>query len=292
MKLKSSRLRPIAIAGAFAASLLVLTACSADGGNGGGSTAPAEDCVPQWEFDTVVEGKLTVAGIQQLPGLDLNVTTGEMRGLDSVLLVGFAEANCLVLDVQPMPGPAAMAALTEGKADIGGGGWYATPARGEVLGQTDPLWYDQRGVIAPQAYETIDDLKGLKIGIVGGSVFEGPLGQAIGVDNVVLYQSIDAVLQDLIDGRIDAAMAAGATATIQVAERGLDQMTVSIIQPDAQYEELTAPGLVNYPHTKSNTALGEALNEYIAQARADGIIADTLAEFGITGDVALNGPQQ
>ncbi len=282
-------LKPLALSGAVALSMLTLSACaSADTGT---TDAPAADCVPAAEFDTVTAGKLTVAGIQQLPGLDVDPVSKEVRGLDSVLLVGFAEENCLEVDFQPLPGPAAMAAMTEGKADIGGGGWYRTPARGEVMGQTDPIWYDQLAVFSKGEIASVDELKGKKVGIVGGSVFEAPLTEALGVDGVALYQSIDAVFEDVIAGRIDAGMGAGATTTIQVKDRGLD-LVVSILAPDPAYAVLTAPGEPNYPFTKTNTALGDALNAYVQAARADGTVERELASYGVTGDIAINGPQQ
>ncbi len=282
-------LKPLALSGAIALTMLTLTACASS--DTGTTDAPAADCVPAAEFDTVAAGKLTVAGIQQLPGLDVDPVSKEVRGLDSVLLVGFAEENCLEVDFQPLPGPAAMAAMTEGKADIGGGGWYRTPARGEVMGQTDPIWYDQLAVFSKSEIASVDELKGKKVGIVGGSVFEAPLTEALGADGVALYQSIDAVFEDVIAGRIDAGMGAGATTTIQVKDRDLD-LVVSILAPDPAYAVLTAPGEPNYPFTKTNTALGEALNAYVQAARADGTVERELATYGVTGDIAINGPKQ
>lgn len=282
-------LKPLALAGAIALAGMTLTACA--NSSDAATDAPAADCVPVAEFDTVNSGKLTVAGIQQLPGLDIDPVSKDVQGLDSVLLVGFAEENCLEVDFQPLPGPAAMAAMTEGKADIGGGGWYRTAARGEVMGQTDPIWYDQLAVFSKNKIASVDELKGKKVGIVGGSVFEAPLTEALGADGVALYQSIDAVFEDVIAGRIDAGMGAGATTTIQVKDRGLD-LVVSILAPDSAYAVLTAPGEPNYPFTKTNTALGEALNAYVQAAREDGTVEAELAKYGVTGDIALNGPQQ
>lgn len=284
-------MKPLVITSAFAATMLALTACAGGGSANGEKDELSAECVPVAEFETVAPGKLTIAGIQQLPGLDVDPVTQEIGGLDGVLLVGFAEENCLEADFQPMPGPAAMAAMTEGKADVGGGGWYRTPARGEVLGQTDPIWFDQPAVFAKNKVSSVRDLKGKKVGIVGGSVFEAPLSEAIGAENVALYQSIDSIFEDVIAGRIDAGIGAGATTTIQVNDRGLD-LVVSVLAPDSEFAVLTAPGEPNYPFTKSNTALGEALNAYVEAARKDGTVERILAEYGVTGDVAINGPEQ
>lgn len=289
--MSKTTLKSLKVTGIFATALLALTACAS---NSSAETEPAgntADCVPAAEFDTVVDGKLTIAGVQQLPGLDVDPVSGDVSGLDGVLLVGFAEENCLEPDFQPLPGASAVAALTENKADIGGGGWYRTPERGEVMGQTDPIWYDQLAVFASTPVSNVDDLQGLKVGIVGGAVFEAPLIEAIGTENVVLYQSIDSVIEDVVAGRIDAGMGAGATTTIQINDRDLD-LVVSIIEPDTSYPVLTAPGEPNYPYTKSNTALGEALNDYVQRAREDGTVEEVLAQYGVTGDIALNGPKQ
>ena len=206
-----------------------------------------------------------------------------------MLLTKFAEDNCLRLDVQPLAGAAAVAAMTEGKADVAGGGWYKTAARGEVLGQSETLWYDQAGIVSTDKLASIDDLTGKKVGVVGGSLFEKPLGEAIGAESVVSFQSIDAIFQDLEAGRIDAALGSSATLTIQLDDRGNETLKVSSLDPDPQYEVLTKPGEPNYPYTKSNEALGSALNNFIAESKTEGLIKETLAEYDITNQAALEG---
>lgn len=280
-------LKKVAAVALAAGLTLTATACGSDStGNAAG------ECTPVAEFDTTVTGTLTVAAIQQLPGIDVDVNTGKATGLDSVLLTSFAEQNCLKLDIQPLPGPAAVAAMTEGKADVAGGGWYKTAARGEVLGQSTTLWYDQVGIVAKEPVESIGQLQGRTVGVVGGSLFEKPLVDVVGADSVKAYQSIDQIFKDLEAGRIDAAMGAGATLTIQVADRGNDELRVSVLGADSAYPELTTPGEPNYPFTKTNTALGDALNAFIEESKESGIIAKTLAEYGITSEVALNGPEK
>ncbi len=265
-----------------------LTACGSS--TDAASSSPAADCQPVAKFDTIVPGTLTVAAVQQLPGIDIDVTTGETTGLDSVLLPKFAEQNCLQIDFQALAGPAAVAAMTEGKADVGGGGWYRTEQRGEVMGQTQPIWYDQVGIVSPSGFASIEELQDKRVGVVGGSLFEKPLAEAIGTGNVVTYQSIDAIFEDIAAGRIDAGMGAGATLTIQVRDRQLD-LKVGLLDPDPAYPQLTAPGEPNYPTTKSNTALGQALDAFVGEARSSGLVKDTLAEYGVTSEFAITGPQ-
>lgn len=264
-----------------------LTACSS-----GSDDDIADDCAPVADFPTVNDGTLTVAAIQQLPGIDINPNTGEMKGLDAVLLKDFAKENCLKLDMQPLPGASAVAAMTEGKADIGGGGWYKTPERAEKMRQSETLWYDQAGIVSASGLNSIDALKGKKVGVVGGSLFEKPLADAIGAGNVSSYQSMDQIFNDLDSGRIDAALGAGATLTIQLKDRGSDNLDVNVLELDDKYPELTTPGEPNYPSTKDNTALGDALDAFIDKAHGDGRIKDSLAEYDITSETALEGPSK
>lgn len=269
----------------------LMATASACANNPAGAEIP-EDCQPAAQFETIVDGTLTVAAVQQLPGINVDVNTGEITGLDSVLLTKFAQENCLKLDVQPLAGAAAVAAMTEGKADVAGGGWYKTEERGKVLGQSETLWYDQAGIVSLDGLASVGDLQGKKVGVVGGSLFEAPLAEALGAGNVTSYQSIDAIFNDLESGRIDAALGAGATLTIQVAERGNQDLKVATLEPDPEYPVLTTPGEPNYPYTKTNTDLGAALDEFIGQAKQDGLIKESLAEYGITSETALEGPKQ
>lgn len=274
---------------------VLLIGALAASATGCASTQPSQvaaDCKPAAQFDTIADGTLTVAAVQQLPGINVDVNTKKITGLDSVLLAKFAEENCLRLDVQPLAGAAAVAAMTEGKADVAGGGWYKTADRAKVLGQSETLWYDQAGIVSKAGLSSINDLKGKKVGVVGGSLFEKPLGAAIGAENVVSYQSIDAIFKDLESGRIEAALGAGATLTIQIKERGNDELKISTLNPDPNYAVLTTPGEPNYPYTKTNEALGSALNDFIKRAKTEGTIKDALAEYGITSQTALEGPSK
>lgn len=285
MKTRASR--RVLVLFSVSTAALALSACG-----GANAESTAADCEPAAEFDTVIDDTLTVAAVQQLPGIDVDVSTGELSGLDSVLLPRFAEENCLELDVEPLPGAAAVAAMTEGRADVAGGGWNKTEERGETLGQSETVWYDALGLVSLDGVDSIDALEGTQVGVVGGSLFEGPLADAIGSDNVVSYQSIDAIFNDLESERLDAAMGAASTLTIQVADRGSDELQVEELAPNPNYEVLTAPGEKNYPYTKDNEALGEALDDFIIRAKEEGLVREALAEYDITSEAALEGPEE
>lgn len=272
-------------AAAYAAAcavILALTGCASSGA-GGESEAetPNQSCEPRWEFETIVPGTLTIAAVQQMPATDINPTTGELSGLDTVLLEEFTALNCLKADWQPMSGVALGAALTEGVADVGAGGVFRSEKRGEVFGQTTPTWLDSLGVLAKDPIKSPEDLQGKKVGLIGGAFFEAELIELIGQENVIPFQAIDGAIEDLLAGRIDAVYNSGGVLTYLKELRGLDDFSVSLMKFDEAYPVLTAPGEPNIPFTKTNTALGTALDQFLAEKHEDGTIVDTLAGLGI-----------
>lgn len=274
----------VVFATACVAATFSLTGCASSGSSAGGEAeTTSENCDPRWAFETIVPGTLTIAAVQQMPATDINPTTGELSGLDTVLLEEFAGLNCIKTDWQPMSGVALGAALTEDVADVGAGGVFKSEKRGEVFGQTTPTWLDSLGVLSKEEIKSPEDLQGKKVGLIGGAFFEADLIELIGQDNVVPFQAIDGAIEDLLAGRIDAVYNSGGVLTYLKELRGLDDFKVSLMKFDEAYPVLTAPGEPNIPFTKTNTALGAALDEFLAEKHKDGTIVDTLAELGIKG---------
>lgn len=69
---------------------------------------------------------------------------------------------------------------------------------------------------------------------------------AIGSGNVSVFQSIDAVFQELASGRIDAGLGSGAVLVHQKDARDAD-VEIKLLAVDPQYPELTTTGEPNYP---------------------------------------------
>jgi polar amino acid transport system substrate-binding protein len=269
-----------------AAALLALTGCT----QSSGTAATSTNCTPEWEFDTVNQGVLTIASVGSLPYLDIKSgSTEEAGGIDGDFYTEFAKRACLKANFTSLGGPAAVAALTQGQADVGAGGWYATPERAKSIGQTEPVWYNYTGIASSTGLKTVDELKGKKVGVVGGSVYVEPLSAAVSADSVGQYQTADAMLQDLKAGRIAAGLGTAAELSAQVKERNLD-FTVYPLAADPNYLALTNVGNVNLPHSKSNTALTEALNAYVKDIRANGTVKKVLEKYGITDPTYYDKP--
>lgn len=265
------------VGAALAAAALGLSACTP-----ASSVAIEENCAPDWEFPTVQEGKLTIVGPMVLPYI-LDVQDGqETKGIDGDLYTEFAKRACLVPDFSVMGGPAAVAALTQGQADMGAGAWLATEERGKSIGQTDAVWYNYSGIASLEGYSSLDDLQGKTIGVIGGSVYAKPVLELFGQESVRQYESTDAILQELKAGRIDAGIGQVTEFGFVKKEQGFDELSAEVIKPDARLEKLTKAGKINFPHTLGNAELTKALNAYIAEIRSNGTVKEVLKKHGLT----------
>lgn len=266
---------------AAAATLLVATlaACSSDTAD----STVAEDCEPRWDFDTINPGTLTVVAVNNPPSIYVNPDTGEAEGFDSEVMELFAEEACLEIDWTPLAGAAAVAAMTEGRGDLGTGGWAITEERGEVIGQFEtPAYWNTGAILAADEYTSVEQLEGLTVGVEGGSVYQEPAQEALGADNVRVYQSVEAEISDLDAGRIDAVLSQAIQMGYQAEQRGmLDEYQISILPPDENYPTITGGSPSNYPFTKSNTALGDAIQEFIAELTEDGTYEEILMGYGL-----------
>jgi len=270
--------RTAALAFVGAASL-ALVGCS----GGGGGSAAAEDCTSPWEFDTVQEGTLTVFGPDYPP---LFMASGQtMEGVDGEILTGFAEATCLSTNVTVVPAASVIEGVRGGQADVAGGGWYPTAERAEVVGQTEAAYADPAVVVGIDPSGDLSEYEGRTIGTTQGYLWVDDL-VAWGGDNVRLYDSPDAVFQDLLNGRIDAALMAVNEAGYRLAENPGTDLTYEVTTEVDFVEATQNPAVTNFPHTKENTALGDALNAYVDEIRESGELAEILEKYGIDGSAA------
>jgi polar amino acid transport system substrate-binding protein len=263
---------------AIGVAALTLVGCSA-----GGGAAVADDCTPQWEFSTVQDGKLTIFGPDYPPLFMASGST--MEGVDGEILTGFAEAACLETAITVVPAASVIEGVRGGQADVAAGGWYPTAERAEVVGQTEPAYADPAVVVGIDPSGDLNDYEGRTVGTTQGYLWVDDM-VAWGGDNVRLYDSPDAVFQDLLNGRIEAALMAVNEAGYRLAENPGTELTYEVTEPVDFVEATRNPAVTNLPFTKANTELGDALNAYLEQIRESGELAEILESYGIDGGSA------
>lgn len=258
---------------------LTLAGCS-----GSGSSTVAEDCVPKFEFPTIAEGKLTISTYDGLPYFGKSAD-GTPEGIDVGFLQQFAADACLEPDWVIAPSASVIQSVASGRADVAAGGWYSTAERAKVVDQSGPSYVELPTIFSKNPTANLDDLVGKKVGTISGYTWVSELKTVAG--ELKEYQSLDSTLQDLAAGRIDAAVLGSIDAPYLVAKNdAFTGIEPSLMEPDERVSSSVNPALPNYPHTKGNTALSDALNQALAEAKKSGRMAEILGEFGLDPELA------
>lgn len=260
-----------------AAAAFLLTGCAQAG------TAVSNDCVAKFKTTTIKPGVLTVVGPDYPPLFTYQ--DGKLGGVDGELYTKFAADACLTMDVTVLPAAGVIEAIKNGQADVAGGGWYPTADRAKVIGQTEPAYSDPSVFVGKDPSADLEDYKGKTIGTTQGYLWVEDL-QAWAGDKAKLYQSPDAVFADLKNGRIDVALMAVNEAAYRLKDNESSGLSYVIVKPNEAIEAFMNPAVTNLPFTKSNKALGEALNQEIVRLRSDGTLAKYLTQYGIDESAA------
>ena len=138
----------------------------------------------------------------------LDIKTNQLTGamIDIAQIVA-AKAG-LPIRIQTTTFSALVPSLTARKIDIVAAGILRTAEREKVVAFTDPVYAYGGGVVVSAAdqtpYSSLEALRPLAVGAQVGTRFVEQLAQA-GVTNVKTYDNLGDILQDLGNGRIQAA---------------------------------------------------------------------------------------
>jgi cystine transport system substrate-binding protein len=190
--------------------------------------------------------------------------TGELAGYD----VDVARLLAAKLGLKPVfvntEWAAILAGLGAGKYDVIVSQVGITPKRLEAFDFSEPYTYSSPQLIVRKDerahYASLTDLKGRKLGVGQGSVFEQQAKAVAGIE-VKSYPAAPENLQDLAVGRIDAAL----NDSLMVAY--LLNNSKLPIKAGARVGNVERMGI---PLQKGNPQLKAALNQALAEAGADG----------------------
>jgi polar amino acid transport system substrate-binding protein len=99
-------------------------------------------------------------------------------------------------------------------------------------------------------------------------------------------QDGEAVFTDLGAGRIDAVVDSVGATTARFQTTPIDGAQVLPLPPDPRVATSERPGQVNWPTSRDNPQLPQALNAQTTAMRADGTITRTLEKYGLPADTA------
>lgn len=277
------RSRRAAIAAVPLAAALVLAACSSDETDTGSTDSAdstdsaAEECTPLSEFDTITDGVLAVA-IPDLAPISIFESETSATGIDAEIVEAIAELQCIEIAYSSQSYASAIPETQSGRTDVTIGGYYRTAIRAEVVALSDPLYLDTMGLISADGVSTIPELEeDRSVGTVDGYLWVSELRDVLG-DSLSVYPSNVEMFQDYEAGRIDVAIDGFAPAVLYTEDSG-DELFAA--QPDERISSTIEPAQIGFPHTITNTALTDALNEAIAILHEDGTIVSILEAYNM-----------
>jgi polar amino acid transport system substrate-binding protein len=243
------------------------------------NTASAE-CVPAHKFKTIVPGVLTISTMIY-PPFDVPQNDGDFTGVEGDLLKKFADKECLKIKTESVSFAAAIQYITTGRADVSAGQWYRTGERLKAVGLTNPIYLDQLGIYSKEGFTKLTQLEGKQVGTVQGYSWVPDLQKVYG-DNLKLYPTPVAMAQDLEAGRLDVGLDSAPLGLYEQQKKGAYKgLQIRVGEPDSRVGASVVPAQVGFAYTKSNTALGTALNDDIAEFHKDSTITKTLQSYGL-----------
>lgn len=238
----------------------------------------AQDCQPRHRFQTIKPGVLTVAGFEFPPYVF--ASEGSIDGIDADVLKRFAAKECLRVEGSIMDASAVIQSVLSGRADVAAGIWYRTAERAKVLGLVHPVYLDKMGLYSKEGYASISDLLGKRVGTVQGYLWVDDLRKLVGSE-LKLYPNPAAMGRDLAAGRIDVGADSYDVGVIAQRKGAFPGIRIEVARPDNRVKASVSPGQAGLPYTKSNTALGEALDDHIRELHSSGEIKTILESFGL-----------
>lgn len=217
-------------------------------------------------LDTVkARGTLRVALEGTYPPFNFrDARTGQLDGYDVDVARLVAARLGVKADFVTTEWSAILAGLGAGKYDVIISQVGITPKRQQAFDFSQPYTYSSPQLIVRRnesaEYKTLNDLKGKKVGVGQGSVYEQQVRTVPGVD-VRSYPAAPENLQDLAFGRIDVALNDSLMVGYLLKNSQLP------IRAGARVGEVTRMGIA---FRKGNPKFQAALDKALDAARADG----------------------
>jgi polar amino acid transport system substrate-binding protein len=228
---------------------------------------------------TVTGGKLTVAAPEFAPFASL--TGGTPNGIDIEIVQAIADLECLGTEYVQVEYSAAVPAVQSGRADVAVGDYYRTTSRAEIVGLSDPMYYDGMGIISQDGVTDLPTILTRKVGTVDGYLWVPDLKKVVG-DKLKVYKSNVEMWADLKAGRIEIGIDSIPVGELHAKDNPGWQ--VATAQADSRIGASVKPAQAGLPYTKDNAGLGTALNEDIAKLRTSGKLAEIFTKHGVDPD--------
>jgi cystine transport system substrate-binding protein len=221
-------------------------------------------------------GTLKVALEGTYPPFNYKEKNGELAGYDVDVARLVAAKLGLKVEFVSSEWASILAGLAANKYDVIISQVGINPKREQAFDFSHPYIYSMPQLIVRNnetaAYKSLADLKGKKLGVGQGSVYEQQAKAVAGIE-VRSYAAAPDTMSDLAAGRIDAAL------NDSLMSAYLLKISTLPIKAGAQVGAVERMGI---PFKKGNPEFKQALNKVLADAAADGSLKTiSLKWFGI-----------
>lgn len=245
-----------------------------------GHVRPTQAAAP--DLQTIEKGYLTCAIAGDLPMT--GVKDGQFIGTDVEIVGAIAERLGLKMKPALMEWAATIEAIRSGRADVmfGNMGW--SKPRSEVMAITDPIYYVTRFLVQKPGknIDSVEALKGRTMGTVTGFTPIPDMRRIPGLTELKLYDTSDAVVRDVVAGRLDTAVLDGPVLDYQIARNPAWGLTQVAMKVNPEFPVLTGRNHAVLGVNQSRCELFQALNQGIAWAWRNGINKKALEKYGLT----------
>lgn len=241
--------------------------------------------------ETLVPGKLTVGMLGDMPMT--SVKDGQLIGTDGDLAVQIAKSLGLEVATKSMEWNALIQATKQGQVDvlIGSVGW--TEDRAKVMLLSDPIYYF--GTLLIQKTDTnwnsFADMKGRTVGTVSGFTLVPELKTVEGIGEVKLYDTQDAVMRDIVAGRLDIGILDPALVEYAIKQHpdwGIHQVAVEPM-PD-KYPIMSKKYYSIFATPMERKGLADAINAEIGKIWANCDNVKSMAAYGLASKAWFDPP--
>lgn len=270
----------------FSALSLALTACDKREGNE--STEVASACQPKHNFDTVNKGQLTVSVYVAPPYTETPKSPTSVGGIDGAIVEKIANMECLTLNAKAIAPAAAIESVKAKRADLVIGGIVGSPERATILGLSDPIYRINMAFISRKGVSTVAEAQKGSIGLVQGYRWNQDFQKIKGLD-LKIYQSLDGLMADLLNGRVETGVLDDGEALDALKRKGdSNGLEVVAAKPDDRIPASVVPAKVVLVSTHENDAMNKALNEDLAILRNSGELSRIIKQAGLGEEAIIN----
>lgn len=282
---KKTRQRVLGISAAIVAATL-LVSCAPDEG---GSESPGDAVAA---FDTVTDGKLTIALSQGLPPGYVIQPDGSLDGLLGELLTKFAEENGLEVELLRTTFASLIPSLQHGTADISIAVYY-TEERAQEVRYFAPYIRQPASLMMKKdfSYDGPESLNGHKVGAILGQVWAPYLQDALG-DDLVQFEDQTSAAQALLNGQVTAYLNTNLQLFNEPLASQADNLYFAVIQPGDWGMPADILSNDSFPITAcESTDLADAMDEFLNGLVASGEWQSMNEAWGIPAENQLLTPE-